>query len=156
MDLFKEKTTRKEVDESINRMKKKYTRTLLPGENAPDLSETKDFKGKSGKYYVFNPFGKGDFMYAVFASEEVFKNRGRSLGYVSEEEAYKDFEEEAETVLYEFCVKIHGNPIDPILTTLEGEIVGEGKGGKFSEFYGSLIKKHGKLNVTQTFKKIRA
>lgn len=113
----------------------------------------KQFQGKSGKYYVKNPFHDGAYSYAVYPDKEKY---GKMLPtYTTTDIAFSDFDESNKEECYQFKVNVGGKLMYEFSATLTGVLVEPVNGiSSAKEYLKSLIEKHGKNQVKYQYKKI--
>jgi len=116
------------------------------GERRKSAPSTDGHRGISGRFYVRNPFGKGDYAVACFDSEQHYR-RLSPPKYISEEKMMGDLE----TVdYYEFTVHVNGEG-KTYYTDICGEIIGDGS--PMEEMIDLLWEIHGRENVKFDYRK---
>lgn len=116
--------------------------------------------GKSGKFYVRNPFGGDKYTFAVYPSKEVYDSIGKNRTgkqilpdeYVNSETAFADYSEKSKDPKYLFKVQIGRKQLEPIATDMSGKIFKTGE--YFRDYLTSLYAEHGKDNVRYEYEKI--
>lgn len=113
----------------------------------------KQFQGKSGKFYVKNPFHDGAYSYAVYPSKDKY---GKMLPiYTTTEIAFSDFDESNKEECYQFTVDVGGKSMYEFLATLTGTLIKPVDGiTDAKQYLKLLIEKHGKNQVKYQYKKI--
>lgn len=58
------------------------------------MKKPNSFVGKTGRFYVKNPFNDGKYCYAIYNSVEAYSSRHHLPAYTTADEAMADFEKE--------------------------------------------------------------
>ena len=103
--------------------------------------------GNSGRYYMKNPFGKGDYEYAMYPSKKAYL-RITSPVYISDSQRMKDLDT---TEYYEFKVKVTGEEVKTYYTDLYGQLLDDES--TMEEMLELLYGINGRENVSFKFDK---
>lgn len=81
------------------------------------------FVGKSGRFYVKNPFDSGRYCYAVYQSRDHYDKRMELPTYVNSSTAYADYDVDRETAGYCFVIFDGKEEKLRFRTTLVGQLI---------------------------------
>lgn len=112
-----------------------------------------NFIGKSGNFYVKNPFDDGRYSYAAYLSKDAFETpfqRGY-ISHVDNETAFSDHMQDVGGGFI-FTVKISGKKDEKINVDLEGKME---TGSDFKEHLVEIINTHGRENVSYSYERIQ-
>lgn len=110
-----------------------------------------NFIGKSGQFYVKNPFDNGKYSYAIYESQERFQtpfNRGY-VTHTSNETAFADHLKDIGGFV--FTVQITGQQALKVEVSLDGKTT---DGTEFKEQLANLINTHGRQNVKYAYERL--
>lgn len=110
-----------------------------------------NFIGKSGRFYVKNPFDSGKYSYAIYESQEQFQTPFKR-GYISHtnnETAFSDHLKDVGGFL--FTIKITGEKDIKMAVSADGKTP---EGSEFKEQLADIINTYGRENVNYSYERL--